>query len=254
MLSDADQYQRGLETLIASWQAYASCAIGASVQCHPGVTAAIFPCGPERDLYNNAILARDLDAPARARAIETMRAAYAAAGVDRFAAWVHEADRPMASELERRGYTLDTTTRAMGIPLLPGDMHPAGPELDLRPLDWSEYLRVFDLPPGLLARGTREGLHVVVAFVDHEPSSSALTFDVAGDCGIYNVATLEHARRRGLASALTTHLLHAARARGCESASLQSTPMAERVYAAVGFRDFGQCLEYVPSLHQAQEA
>jgi predicted GNAT family acetyltransferase len=29
-------------------------------------------------------------------------------------------------------------------------------------------------------------------------------------------------------------------------ASLQSTPMAERVYAAVGFRDLGRFLEYVP--------
>jgi hypothetical protein len=37
-----------------------------------------------------------------------------------------------------------------------------------------------------------------------------------------------------------------ARARGCRTASLQSTPMAERVYAAVGFRDLGRILEYVP--------
>jgi len=30
------------------------------------------------------------------------------------------------------------------------------------------------------------------------------------------------------------------------TASLQSTPMAERVYAAIGFRDLGRFLEYVP--------
>jgi hypothetical protein len=31
---------------------------------------------------------------------------------------------------------------------------------------------------------------------------------------------------------------------------LQSTVMAERAYAAVGFRDLGRFLEYVPSVQQ----
>jgi len=35
-------------------------------------------------------------------------------------------------------------------------------------------------------------------------------------------------------------------ARGCQTATLQSTEMAKRVYAAVGFRDLGRILEYVP--------
>lgn len=246
MLTNPDLYERGLATLIASWQAYSNAATDASVQHSPGVTAAIFPCEPERSIYNNAVLARDLDARSRQNALAALQNAYAAAGIDRFAAWVHETDSAMRHELERLGYMLDTTTRAMAMPL--DDIRLPQPELDLRPLDWSDYVRVFDLPPSLLARGDRQGLQVVVAFVHNEPVSSALTFDLAGDCGIYNVGTLEHARRRGLATALTAHVLHQARARGCESASLQSTRMAERVYAAVGFRDFGRFLEYVPPL------
>ena len=82
MLTDADLYQRGLETLIASWEAYAACASGASVQRLPGVTAAIFPCEPERGIYNNAVLARDLDPRARVDTLAAMQSAYAAAGVD----------------------------------------------------------------------------------------------------------------------------------------------------------------------------
>ena len=74
----------------------------------------------------------------------------------------------------------------------------------------------------------------------------ALAFDHGGDCGIFNVTTLEHARRRGLGTALVALQMHDALERGCETASLQSTPMAERVYAAVGFRDLGRILEYVP--------
>jgi len=73
-----------------------------------------------------------------------------------------------------------------------------------------------------------------------------MAFDHDGDCGVFNVATLEAARRRGLGTALTARHVHDAAARGCSTASLQSTAMAERVYAAVGFRDLGRILEYVP--------
>jgi predicted GNAT family acetyltransferase len=73
-----------------------------------------------------------------------------------------------------------------------------------------------------------------------------MAFDYNGDCGIYNVGTLAHARRRGLGTARTALHVHDALARGCQTASLQSTEMAGGVYAAVGFRDLGRILEYVP--------
>jgi hypothetical protein len=50
-----------------------------------------------------------------------------------------------------------------------------------------------------------------------------------------------------LGTALTALLVHDAAARGIRTASLQSTPMGERLYAAVGFRDLGRILEYVPA-------
>jgi predicted GNAT family acetyltransferase len=59
------------------------------------------------------------------------------------------------------------------------------------------------------------------------------------------MSTVEAARRRGLGTALTACHVHDAADRGCATASLQSTPMAERVYAAVGFRDLGRFLEYM---------
>jgi predicted GNAT family acetyltransferase len=58
------------------------------------------------------------------------------------------------------------------------------------------------------------------------------------------VGTVERARRRGLGSALTALLVHDAADRDLRTASLQSTPMAERVYAGVGFRDLGRFLEH----------
>jgi ribosomal protein S18 acetylase RimI-like enzyme len=241
--SAADLYCRGAATLVASWETFARGAPGAAVQRSPGVIAAVFPHEPERGVYNNALLERDLGVAERANALEAMAAAYADAGVRRFAAWVHEHDAAMRDDLERRGYTLDMSTRMMGMAL--GDIRLPRPEIELGLLDWGEYLRVFGLPLGLLAGADLSAFHLLVARLGGEDVTSALAFDHGGDCGIYNVETLAPARRRGLGTALTTLQLHDAIARGCQTASLQSKPMAERVYAAVGFHDLDRILEYV---------
>jgi ribosomal protein S18 acetylase RimI-like enzyme len=244
VLTDADLYLRGTETLLASWEEYARGATGAAVQRSPRVAAAVFPNEPERAVYNNALLERDLAAAERADALDAMEAAYAAAGVTRFAAWLHESDEAMRADLERRGYTLDVSTRAMGIAL--DDIRLPRPEIELGPPDWFEYLRIVGVPPSFLTGADHAAYRVLVARLGGENVATAMAFDLDSDCGIYNVTTLEHARRRGLGTALTALHVHDALARGCQTASLQSTEMAERVYAAVGFRDLGRILEYVP--------
>jgi GNAT superfamily N-acetyltransferase len=244
MLTNADLYLRGAETLLASWEEYARGATGAAVQRSPGVATAVFPNEPERAVYNNALLEPDLAAAERADALDAMEAAYAAAGVTRFAAWVHESDEAMRGNLKRRGYTVDESTRAMGMAL--EDIRLPRPEIELGPPDWFEYLRIMGVPPGLLSGADHAAFHVLVARLGGENVAAAMAFDLGSDCGIYNVTTLELARRRGLGTALTAVHVHDALARGCQTASLQSTEMAERAYAAVGFRDLGRILEYVP--------
>jgi GNAT superfamily N-acetyltransferase len=243
-VTDAELYLRGTDTLIASWQAEARGADGASVRRSPGVAAAVFPNGPERVFYNNALLERHLPAAGRAGALDAMEAAYAEAGVARFAAWAHESDEALRLDLERRGYGLEESTRAMGLAL--DDFRLPPPAIELAPPDWFEYLRILGVPEDFLSRADRTAFHVLVARAGSENAATAMAFDHHDDCGIYNVTTLEPARRRGLGTALTVVQLRAARVRGCRTASLQSTPMAERVYAAVGFRDLGRILEYVP--------
>jgi ribosomal protein S18 acetylase RimI-like enzyme len=102
------------------------------------------------------------------------------------------------------------------------------------------------LPPGLLDRVDHTPFRVLFGCLDGQIVTTAMAFDRHGDCGIYNIETLAPARRRGLGTALTAVHLHDGRERGCQSASLQSTPMAERVYAAAGFRGLGRIFEYVP--------
>jgi ribosomal protein S18 acetylase RimI-like enzyme len=241
---DDDLYARGAVTLVTSWREYARGSAGAAVRPGPGVAAAVFPNGPERAFYNNALLERGMPAGGRAEALDAMEAAYAGAGVHRFAAWVHEADVAMRRDLDRRGYTLDTATRAMGMAL--DRLRRAPPRVDLGPPDWLEHLRLLGTPPGHLAGADPGAFRVLVARLDGEAAATAMALDADGDCGIYNVTTAERARRRGLGTALT--LLHAqeALARGCRTASLQSTEMAERLYAGLGFRDLGRILEYLP--------
>ena len=176
-----------------------------------------------------------------------MEAAYGAAGVDRYAAWVHETDGGMRAELSGRGYTVAETTRWMGMPLQ-GISPTLGDRPFVRPT-WAEYLRYLEnagVPAGLLSGADPSRFHLLVARLAGESIATALAFDHDGDCGVFNVSTLERARRRGLGTALTTRLLHDALERGCSTASLQSTAMADRVYAAVGFRDLGTILEYAP--------
>ena len=245
--TDHDLYARGAATLLASWDEYARGSAGAALRRLDGVAAAVFPNDPERGVYNNALLDRDLGPTPRAAAVEAMAAAYRSAGVERYAAWVHESDEGMRAALTDRGYTLDESTRAMGMAL--DDLCVGRPDVDLGPLDWPEYLACLDavgVPGGLLSGADPSAFHTLGARRAGGNVATAIAFDHDGDCGIYNMSTVEEARRRGLGTALAARHVHDAVDRGCSTASLQSTAMAERVYAAVGFRDLGRFLEYVP--------
>jgi GNAT superfamily N-acetyltransferase len=59
------------------------------------------------------------------------------------------------------------------------------------------------------------------------------TDDVAG---IYAVATVENARRRGVGTAVTTAAVARAREWGCRAVVLQSTQAGFGVYSSIGFR------------------
>jgi GNAT superfamily N-acetyltransferase len=117
--------------------------------------------------------------------------------------------------------------------------------LDLVELSLGEYWRSQGLN-GLVPELSAEGAYFYASRFNGENAATLMAFDHEGDCGIYMVGTVPTARRRGLATALSVHAVSEARGRGCTTASLQSTKMAEGVYAGVGFRDLGRFDEYVP--------
>jgi hypothetical protein len=114
LTTDNDLYIRGAATLVASWEEYARGSAGAALKRQDGVSAAVFPSDPERAVYNNALLDRDLGQTERAAAVDAMEAAYDSAGVDRYAARVHESDEGMRAELSGRGYAPEGSTPGNG--------------------------------------------------------------------------------------------------------------------------------------------
>jgi GNAT superfamily N-acetyltransferase len=246
-MTDEVLYRRGLQTLLSGWRAVAQGCSGADVRLLPGVAVSVFPHGPESAFYNNAMfdgafgLVQD-----SALVVDAMQSSYAEAGVEQFAAMVHEGDVVMRAELEGRGYTVEETTLAMGVSLDEFVLPPSDVELEAAP--WSEYVAflgsIEGVPPGLLVGVDPHTFHVIAARAQGERVAIGLTHDHQSDSGVYNVTTIEAERRRGLGIALTARLLSDAKSRGCTTATLQSTPMAERVYAALGFRDLGKILEY----------
>ncbi|WP_261553957.1 GNAT family N-acetyltransferase [Frankia tisae] len=74
------------------------------------------------------------------------------------------------------------------------------------------------------------------------------------DCGIYTVGTAPAWRRRGLVTALLRHVLAVAEQDGARTATLQSTPMARALYAALGFLPVGRYEAWVRTIRTATTA
>ncbi len=236
-------YDRMLANLLGCWRRIAEGTTGASIERVPGAVVAVFPAGSERLFYNNAVLAQDLNGSRAREAAAAIVRAYESAGINRYAIWAHESEQAATAEMTRRGFRVDATTRAMAMSL--DEIAVPRPEIELGPPDWNEYLRIIEVPDELLAGVDASHFHILVARLEGENAAAGMAYDHEGDCGIYNVGTLPHARRRGLGTALTGLHLYRARERGCATASLQSTEIAEGVYAKLGFRDLGRFIEYV---------
>jgi GNAT superfamily N-acetyltransferase len=240
-LSDEELFDRSVATLIRSWVYLASGSPGAEVTESDGAAIAVFVHSPDREFLNNTVLPRGVGTPDAI--LDLAQRAYADRGVERYAVWVHESETEVATAVRARGYASESSTRTMAMEI-DQMIEFDGVQLDLVEPSPSEFWRVDGLD-GLVPELSPEGAHFYVARLDGEDAAMLMAFDHDGDCGIYMVGTVPPARRRGLATALSTRAVADARERGCTTVSLQSTEMAEGVYARVGFRDLGRFDEYV---------
>lgn len=98
------------------------------------------------------------------------------------------------------------------------------------PLDLARRL----LPPESL---DRPGLAAFTGYRDGRPVSTSFGYTAADTVGVYNVATLFEARRRGYGAAMTRRAVDDGRERGATVAILQSSAMGRRLYESLGFEE-----------------
>ena len=163
----------------------------------------------------------------------------------------------LGSYLERRGWSHDDEAPGLAV-----DLHTLNEPLSLPPHITIErvsdeetlktWLRIIfvgsELPEeGLLSLldvvtrfGFKHGaaVHYYLGMLGDKPVATSLLYLGGGVAGIYNVATLPEARRRGIARALTLAPLLEARAWGYRIGILQATPMGINIYHRMGFREY----------------
>ena len=207
-----------------------------------GVIATVNPAVRERSVFNSVVY---LDPDALLAGRENLAAAYADAGCA-WTVWVPERDTGTAQALESAGHKLDAKPRAMGISLDQAD------DPDLLELEWTaegdpgEMAALNDAAygyePGTWIRGMGrepEGMRVYLARLDGKPAATLAALDFDRDCTIWNVATAQPARGRGLSTALMRRAIFDAAQRGCLTSTLQATKLGAPVYLRCGYQDFG---------------
>ena len=116
----------------------------------------------------------------------------------------------------------------------------------------STMVEGFDMPQMLVAEFTRlllafddENLLNVMATLDGRPAATATAWITGTTVGLYNIATLEELRGRGLGYAVTARLMDLAGERGCTDAVLHASEQGRPVYERLGFAhvcDVPQCV------------
>jgi len=234
----------GESTLLGSWSALTRLSRAAILAVLPSGWAAVFP---HWAVLNNALVANPSTPVTVAAAAGEFRRLYSAAGVDTWALWLPSTatnfdDPDMTGTVT--GMTRDTTTLVMTLDAL--DDFPSYPRVVRTSIDAAA--RVGDEPilaAELPAPNGVDGLDGWALIHDGVAVAGAWTYRCGADVGVYAVGTAPEWRRRGLARALMLHVLADARQGGARTASLQSTPMGQRLYEQLGFRTVGRYEEWV---------
>jgi GNAT superfamily N-acetyltransferase len=243
-MDDATLAARQLRSQREMYRAMGSASPGARVvEAEGGVLAAVVPVRPDRSVVNAAVYE---DGAALVAARDTLAAAYAEAGVFAWTVWTRPGDEEVPHALAAAGHRHDGQPMLMAAPIEEIDLEPRR-EFELEPAPaWADAARINDACYGL------DPLHsfaeafgdfdarLYVARLDGEPVACAGARWHEGDCGIYFVATLPHARGRGVAGELLRTALRDARAGGCETTSLEATALGAPVYERLGYRPLGR--------------
>ena len=205
-----------------------------------GLVASIVPSAPDSPTLNAAVA---IEPDAAAGHLEELAALYTRARIRRWGVWLDGGATTAAHRLARAGMAVTSASPGMGAEL-EGDLVSAQPDDPLAHADLATVGRVNDL-----AYGNFDGrlertltplpngiLRAYRADLDGAPAAVAMALHHGEDCGVSFVATVPHARRRGLATNVMRQVLAEARRGGCTTTTLQATDLGERLYANLGYR------------------
>lgn len=82
----------------------------------------------------------------------------------------------------------------------------------------------------------KPGRTVYVGYVDGEPVTTGLGARTGRTIGVYNISTIESARKRGYGEAMTARVAADGLAAGCDVAILQASEMGRPIYERLGYR------------------
>jgi GNAT superfamily N-acetyltransferase len=86
---------------------------------------------------------------------------------------------------------------------------------------------------------------VYVGYADGAPVVSGLGWRTGRTVGVYSIATIESARRRGYGAAMTARVVADGVAAGCDVAALQASEMGRLIYERLGFRTVVRYAAYI---------
>ena len=155
--------------------------------------------------------------------------------------------------LRELGFTLDAGMPGLAIDLdLLREGRPVAGEFHIQAIQdheaFSEWVRPYILGSemssevgeplfDLFARaGHQLPFRHYMGYLDGKPVATSSLFLGAGVAGIYNVATLPEARRKGIGAAVTAAPLKDAKSLGYRAGILHASPMGLPVYERLGFR------------------
>jgi len=127
---------------------------------------------------------------------------------------------PMPSELDIR-----LATDAKGVA---AHIEAAATGFDV-PADWLEALLTEDL-------ARHADFRIYTGFVEEQPVVAGAGIRSGTTIGIYNIATVPDARRRGFGAAMTQRIIDDGSADGCDVAVLQASEDGKPIYERLGFR------------------